>query len=401
LQIFTRTKKRKQDVQASLKHTAKQIRNLALFFTRNVSLRLWLDTGLFEREKQLYEEHLRCGNLQSVYWLTYGKGDTKLAEELKSVGRLDRRIHVLAMPPFFSGKWGRLVYSFLMTLIHHRFLRDADVLKTNQIDGSWSAVIAGWLYRKPLIVRTGYTRSLFAQKQANPKLAKRFERIERFAYRNADIAAVASRSDKEYICSKYHIARKRTEVLYNYVNIEVFRPTKARKYTDRIIFVGRLEPQKNLFNLIEAVAECDLALDIYGRGELRDELQSHAISRDARVNFPGVVGHGELPEILNRYRYFVLPSLYEGMPKTLLEAMACGLVCIGADTDGIRELIEDGVNGYLAGGTSVDAIAEAIQRAVKLSDDSVVEEAVKRIRENFSIETVTGKEKELIARIMI
>ena len=339
--------------------------------------------------------------MDKVYWLTYGKDDAELAGVLKSSGRLDRRIDVLPMPSFFSGKWGILLYSVLMPFIHHHSLRAADVFKTNQMDGSWSAVIAKWLYRKPLIVRTGYTRSLFAQRQANAKLTKRFERIERFAYRNADVAAVATRSDKDYVCSKYHIARERTEVLHNYVNTKIFRPTGGRKFTDRIVFVGRLEPQKNLFNLIEAVAECDLALDIYGRGELRDGLQSHAISRNARVNFLGIVGHDELPEILNRYRYFVLPSLYEGMPKTLLEAMACGLVCIGTDVDGIRELIEDGVNGYLAGGTSVDDIAEAIQRAVKLSDDSVVEEAVKAVRDNFSIETVTRKERQLIARIMI
>jgi len=374
---------------------------LAFFFTRDVSLELWVETGLFEREKQLYEEHLRAGHVDKVYWLTYGSDDAELAGELKSSGRLDRRIDILPMPSFFSGKWGILLYSILMPFIHRHSLRAADVFKTNQIDGSWSAVIAKWLYRKPLIVRTGYTRSIFARKQANAKLAKKFERIERFAYRNADVAAVATRSDKEYISSKYHIAREKTEVLHNYVNTKIFRPIQARKYSDRIVFVGRLTPQKNLFNLIEAVAECDLVLDIYGRGELRDELQTYAISRNARGNFRGVVGNDELPDILNRYRYFILPSLYEGMPKTLLEAMACGLVCIGTDVDGIRELIEDGVNGYLAKETNADALVEAIQRAVSLPCDSIVSDAVKTVRDNFSIEIVTRKEKELIARMVI
>jgi glycosyltransferase involved in cell wall biosynthesis len=68
--------------------------------------------------------------------------------------------------------------------------------------------------------------------------------------------------------------------------------------------------------------------------------------------------------------------------------------------DGIRELIEDGVNGHLAKGTNADALTEAIQRAVSLPCDSIVTEAVKTIRDNFSIETVTKKEKELIGRIM-
>ena len=57
---------------------------LALFFTRNVSMKTWLETGLLDREKLLYEKHLRSGALAKVYWLTYGVDDAELAEQLKS-----------------------------------------------------------------------------------------------------------------------------------------------------------------------------------------------------------------------------------------------------------------------------------------------------------------------------
>ena len=373
---------------------------LALFFTRNISLKLWVDAGLFDREKQLYEQHLRNGHLQKVYWLTYGIRDAELAKQLKSSGRLDPRIDVLPMPHLFFGRWGCLLYSFLMPLLHRRWLKSADIFKTNQMDGSWTAVLAKWLYKKPLIVRTGYTASLFAQRQYKARLKKHYERMEQFVYRHADIGVVTSCQDKQYICSKYRISREKVEVLHNYVDTTIFRPTNCEKYTDRIIFVGRLSSQKNLFNLIEAIAQTGLTLDIYGKGELRDKLEAWVKKLNAKVNFMGVVPNNELPHVLNRYRYYILPSLYEGMPKTLLEAMARGLVCIGTDVDGIRELIEDGVNGHLAKETNADALAEAIQRAVSLPYDSIITEAVKTIRDNFSIETVTKKEKELIGRIM-
>lgn len=374
---------------------------MALFFTRGVSLRLWVDTGLFDREKQLYEEHLCRGHFRKVYWLTYGTDDAVIASELKAAGQLHPDIVVLPMAHLFSGKWGCLIYSFLMPLLCCHWLKSADIFKTNQMDGSWSAVIAKWLYHKPLVVRTGYTASLFAEKRANIKAKRNYERVERFAYRYADIGIVTSHADKQYICSKYHIPPARIEVLHNYINTAIFHPTDCEKYENRIIFVGRLEPQKNLFNLIEAVSDNGLILDIYGNGELYDKLLAQTKKLNARVNFMGVVDNNRLPSVLNRYRYYVLPSFYEGVPKALLEAMACGLVCIGTDVEGINQIIEDGVNGYLAKGTGPQALAEAINRATRLPHDSVVAEGIRQVRNNFSLETVVGQEKEIIVSLKI
>lgn len=374
---------------------------LALFFTRRVSLKLWVDTGLFDREKLLYEEHLRRGHLRKVYWLTYGTDDAMIATELKASGRLHPDIVVLPIARCLSGKWGCLIYSFLIPLLHRRGLKSADIFKTNQMDGSWSAVIARWLYHKPLVIRTGYTASLFADKQADEKLKRNFERVERFAYRYADVGIVASDADKQFICSKYHIPPAKIEVLYNYIDTVVFRPANCEKYEDRIIFVGRLHPQKNLFNLIEAVSVNNLTLDIYGNGELHDELLAHAKKINAKVNFMGVVPNNELPDILNLYRYYILPSFYEGTPKTLLEAMACGLVCIGTDIEGINQIIEDGVNGYLAEGTHAGVLVEAIKRAVQLPHDSITAEGVRRVRSNFSLETIVEQENEIIEKLKI
>ena len=121
---------------------------------------------------------------------------------------------------------------------------------------------------------------------------------------------------------------------------------------------------------------------------------------NVQVNFIDVVANYKLPEILNRYKYYVLPSVFEGMPKSLLEAMACGLVCIGTDIDGINEIIEDGVNGYLANGTSVQALNEAINRAIKQSAEAIADGAVQTIRDKFSIETIVEQEKELFESLM-
>jgi glycosyltransferase involved in cell wall biosynthesis len=111
----------------------------------------------------------------------------------------------------------------------------------------------------------------------------------------------------------------------------------------------------------------------------------------------GVVPNNEMPAVLNRYRYYILPSLHEGMPKTLLEAMACGLVCIGTDVEGINNIIEDNVNGCLAKGTDPQFLAEAINRATKHPNEHITQEALRVIHYKFSLKTVAEQESEIIA----
>ena len=367
---------------------------LALFFTRGVSLEMWLDTGIFDREKMIYEVHLNKGSLKKVYWLTYGINDASIAEQLKSEERLHHNIVIIPMPLFFKGKWGQLIYSFFLGMIHYKCLKKVHLFKTNQMDGSWSAVISKFLHKKPLIVRTGYVLSVFVQKGLKSifKL-KLFELVERIAYRYADIGVITSRQAQEYICSKYSFLKEKSKIIGNFIDDKQFYPQNCKKYENRIIFVGRLSKQKNLFNLIEAISKTPLTLDIYGEGELQDELECWANRLNARVNSKGVVSNSDLPEILNRYRYFILPSFYEGMPKALLEAMACGLLCIGTNVDGINEVIEDEYNGFLAQGTDASSIHAVIKKAIGEQNTKEYRvHAVRTITNNFSLSQVINSE---------
>lgn len=373
---------------------------LALFLTFKVSLEEWLDKGLFDREKLLYEELLRRKIFSEVLWLTYGCGDKKIAEQLKQTHRLHNDIQVIQMPAVFCMPFGKLFYSLLMPMIMKKILKDTDILMTNQMSGSWSAVIAKKMHKKPLIVRTGYTLSSFLKKRQGAKLkAIAAAILERITYKNADAAVTGSQEDKDYICSAYKIPQQKINVFGNYIDIDTFKPVNCEKYNDRIVFVGRLTGQKNLFNLLKAISKTSFTLDIYGQGELGDELQQEAKKLNIQVNFMGVVPNKELPGILNRYRYYILPSLYEGTPKSLLEAMACGLICIGTDAAGINEIITDGVNGLLAKGTDAESIFEAIERAKNRPGESISLAATETIKNKFSLESIVKKYSQLLERI--
>ena len=161
---------------------------LILFFTRNVSLVDWVEKGLLDREKLIYEQHLQKGNLCRVYWITYGKGDEKIAENLKEIGRLHPKITILPLPWIFNHKVGKLVYSFISPLLYYRLLKTIPIVKTNQIDGSWSGWITKFLCKNFLIVRIGYLRSPFAQTGKKSVIKSTLWRlIENTGFRISDV----------------------------------------------------------------------------------------------------------------------------------------------------------------------------------------------------------------------
>jgi len=377
---------------------------LALFFTRGVSLKTWVDTGLFDREKLIYEEHLKNGTLEKVYWLTYGSLDAEIAKKLYVENSLHPGIQVIGMPRFFKGKVGILIYSFLMPIVQSTYLKQADIYKTNQIDGSWSAVFAKWFYRKPLIVRTGYVRSIFATKMKKSKFKIiLFQLIEKLAYCFASYAIVTSINDKHYISAVYKFPYAKIFVIPNYVDTNLFKPINHNnKYFDRVIFVGRLSTEKNLFNLINAITETGFTLDIYGKGELEAALKFHAKRKGVNINFMGTVPNRQLPNVLNKYKFFILPSLFEGTPKSLLEAMACGLLCIGTNVEGIREVIKDNDNGLLCDVT-ISSIASIINMVKKHGDSlscRLGKSARRYVIEYYALDRSARKEKDLFEKFM-
>lgn len=372
---------------------------LGLFFTRGVSLKLWVETGLYDREKLIYEEHLKLGNLKKVYWFTYGKDDAELSKKLKKENRLHPDIEVYRMPSIFSiPKIGSWIYSFVLIFVHRNKLKECDILKTNQMDGSWSAVYAKKLYGKPLIVRTGWTfTQLLKSKKGSFVKIKLYELIERYAYKHANKKVVSSKNNKEYLEKSYQL--RDVEVLPNYVDNTRFYNKNLKRYKNRFIFVGRLNEEKNLFNLIEAISKTEYELDIYGQGELKKELKDFALKLGAKVNFRGTVSNAELVNIYNSYYYYILPSYFEGMPKTLLEAMACGCVCVGTDVNGISEVIKDNYNGFLAKNTSTESILQAIKKAITSSSDEIVANGIRKIEKDFSLKSITEKENVIFKEL--
>jgi len=376
---------------------------LALLFTKGISLKVWEEMGNLDRELKPYQELAKY--FDEILLLTYGGKD-----DLKYQSFLPENIKILPN----KQKIPSLIYSFLLPFLYQKELKRADVLKTNQMAGSWTAIIAKFFFRKKLIVRQGYQLSTSAQKNGIKLLIIQF--LERLAYRRADAIIVTSKRDKKYIEEKYNILAEKIKYIPNYIDTELFKPLNISK-ENRICFIGRLEKEKNLFNLIKAVSDLDVnpirgyrngeepqskktsngvKLVIFGNGSQKKDLENFSKQLKADVEFKGNIPNKNLPMEINKSKLFILPSLYEGCPKVLLEAMACGLPVIGTDVRGINEIIKAKENGYLCG-TDAFSVRKAIIEVLsnKGLQKKLSQNARKTILENFKFEKILETEKDI------
>jgi glycosyltransferase involved in cell wall biosynthesis len=139
-----------------------------------------------------------------------------------------------------------------------------------------------------------------------------------------------------------------------------------------ILFVGTLEPRKNLPTLLDAYARIARSTDAPliiggGKGWLYDEIFAKAESLDLgdRVRFAGYIDGNDLPLWYAAATVFTLPSLYEGFGMPLLEAMACGTPVVTTTSSSLPEVVGDA--GLTVPPTDADALGGALLR---LLDDA-------------------------------
>ena len=167
--------------------------------------------------------------------------------------------------------------------------------------------------------------------------------------------------------------RKKSTIISNPVFIKEGDYPDVPKRRKAIVTVGRLHPQKNHKLLIEAFSKIasqfpDYVLEIYGDGELKAELQKQIVrlGLNDRVLLKGT--SKKVFDLIYDSELFILSSDYEGVPNTLLEALALGIPCISTDCKpgGARELIEDGLNGIIVPLNDKEGLVTAM---VKLLSD--------------------------------
>ncbi|HET7435649.1 MAG TPA: glycosyltransferase [Thermoanaerobaculia bacterium] len=365
------------------------MRSLAVFFSHGISLARWRAGGLMAREVGYYRELSRYAG--PVTFVTYDTASAELAGDLATIAPFTALWNTLKLP--------YQLFGFLAPLLHWRRLRQQCVLKTNQISGAWTAVIAKWLTRRPLVVRCGYvpTRNLL-RAGASARRLRVARAIERFVMRAANLVFVATEADRQYVLEQRYVAAGKLHVIPTPIDVERFAPVSTVRDPELVLYVGRLSPEKNIDLIIDAALRTGVKLEIIGSGALEASLKQRAAS--GRVSFLGTVSNDQLPAHLARASIFIMASDYEGSPKALLEAMACGVAVIGTNVQGIRDAIDDGVTGLLCEKDAA-SIAAAITR---LRDDGALAArlgtaARERVVRFYSQTEIARREGELLASL--
>jgi glycosyltransferase involved in cell wall biosynthesis len=177
--------------------------------------------------------------------------------------------------------------------------------------------------------------------------------------------------------ARYGVDGTKIEVIHNGVDTSFFKPSEKtfrEKYShfDTIfLYLGRLIKQKGLPYLIHAMAEvvreCPrTGLLIAGAGEERNKLEALVgrLAMEKNVAFLGFVPEEQLPNLYSSADAYVLPSLWEVLPISLLEAMACGIPLLVSDAGGNPEVVEDGINGFVVRKADSSALAQKMKTLI-------------------------------------
>ena len=198
--------------------------------------------------------------------------------------------------------------------------------------------------------------------------------------------------------SEYGIDPDEIIVVGNGVDQKVFVPIRNRKVGEYVLYTGNLRARKGLFDLItcaEYVSKVfpKVKFFVVGTGPLLHILQERVRRMGLQKNivFLGYVERKTLIQIYQNACIHVVPSVYEGLPTVLLEAMSCGLPVVATTVGGNTEVISSGVNGFLVPPKSPKEMSKIILRLLehpKLREE-IGREARKTIEQYYTWDRIT------------
>ncbi|MGC8977344.1 MAG: glycosyltransferase [Candidatus Ratteibacteria bacterium] len=229
--------------------------------------------------------------------------------------------------------------------------------------------------------------------------------IEKVTQNFVDLYISNSYSGREVLIKKGKISRKKIKVISNGIEI----PEKIENLKkDYLVIgsIGNLRKAKGYFNLIKAAKivvkkNKNVKFYIIGEGELKDEILK-MIKDEGLDNFFILTGYVEnIYNYLKIFDIFVLPSLWEGCPVSLLESMGYGIASIATNVGDTPYIIENGKDGFIVGKNDYKKIAEKIIYLIENEDirEKIGNNAREKIKKSYSAEDMVKKYENLYKQL--
>ncbi len=270
------------------------------------------------------------------------------------------------------------------------------------------AMLAGLAYSKSRLYAT--VHMIFPEYKPNMIIRT----IMNLIYRKLDLIVTVSEKNKDVLVENFKLPVDQIKVIYNCVDIAYIKNfskdiviSLRKKFSIKdstLVFgtVARLDEQKGHEYLIEAsrrvIVEVPDSIFLFvGKGKLKDRLISMIKEKSSPENFRMVGYQENLPEIFALIDIFILPSISEGLPFSVLEAMAAKKPVIATSVGGTPEIITNDVDGILVESRDADALAKAmlVLSKNKKKRDSLACTGERKILEVFSLERMISNTKEI------
>lgn len=331
------------------------------------------EIGGVERHNNSLIRHLTAeseGNLEIDLIHPY---TDEIFEELDSVNE-----HLLG--PKFEGPVGRIVYS-------RKVAKKIDSLKKEKefdlIYGVRSSILYPLISHYPLPAPLIYHNHGYHQLQEGDyTILRGFELADtrmrkiikthgtRFIAKRSDYIASLGGRLTDLLCRKLKVPKKRIVQIPNAIDLDYIKSfgEETEKIPNSLLFVGSIVPRKGLWQLLESLEEINFKSSIkayiIGSGNLIEDpkFKTKLGKLDRKVCYLGRVSEEELYKWYSRTEAFVFPTLVDGMPTVILEAMARGLPIISTDVGAIPNLVKNKENGYVIPPSSSKLLSKAIKR---------------------------------------
>lgn len=242
------------------------------------------------------------------------------------------------------------------------------------------------------------------------------ERLQRWTAGLDDKIIAVCEAARQAEIRRSQVSPDKVVTIYNGVDVSPFavsarqamrRELGIKQDTFLLGVIGRLHRQKGHVYLFWALHQvrrqfADVRLLVVGDGRLHDELVAQAQQEGVAdiISFTGA--RTDVPEILSALDLFVLPSLWEGLPNVVLEAMAAGLPVVATAVGGTPELIIEGQTGLLVTPQDVDSLARAI--AQMLENPALArqmgEAGRQHVQTHFTVGQMAGKMEQLYETLL-
>jgi glycosyltransferase involved in cell wall biosynthesis len=360
---------------------------IGIFLTFDYSLQAWNSGGVLNRELRIYEELAKTFGLEFTFF-TYGDSD----EFDLDISKKFKIVPIYSLTKKYSNKYLQIISSLIIPLRIKKEIKELDILHQHQLHGVWIPIICKFLYKKKLLIRTGYDMHYFSIKDNKSLAVKTFYKFLTYiSLRYSDIYTVTSKEDQKRLIKQYKKIIKIIRIRPNWVKRVDQKAVDDRSKTN-ILSVGRLEYQKNYKQLLKEFENTKdtYKITIIGTGSQKNFLLNSAKNMNIDLDIVQNMGNENLVQMYKHFKYYISFSLFEGNPKTVLEAMAAGCIPICSNIPSHSEIVEDNFNGILFDLNNPNILKKLdFLNGDEVSTEKLKINALKKVREDNSIQLLS------------